>query len=702
MSDAPTLPIPEGIAPHAWEAIGAKPEGNAWSIPEYDSTGEIVGHAIRRADGIKTFKPGEHRGLTLAWPLNAYAGTTAADPLLIVEGATCTAAGMGLSFDIVGRPSCTGGVDHLRPLVKGLHVCIVAENDQKPSNNGTPGHWPGRDGAERVAAALAAECGSVRIAYPPKKYKDLRAWIIGGATRADVEKAIKSTEPVTIAPDAPQARDTYRPFPIHLLPEPLRSFVPEAARAIGCDPACVALPALAGCAGAIGNTRRVKIKGMGWTEPAVVWCVAIASSGTQKSPGQEAAVVSLQEKQLAALDAHDEDMLAFKAQEADYDAAMRDWKNTGRQKNEPQPERPAPPVCSRTLVSDVTIEGLAPHLADSPRGLLLERDELNGWLQSFDQYKGGKGGDVNHWLTMHRAGLLLVDRKTGDRKTIRAPRAAISITGTIQPATLTRVLTPEFFANGLAARLLLAMPPKRRRQWTDAELSDAKRAALAHTYDNLLALDFAPTDGPTTGKREPVYLELSPEARAAFIAFFTSHNDEAYDLPDDLAAAFSKLEAYAPRFALIVHCIRCASGDRSIVSPITIDLASMEAGIGLVHWFANEARRVYAMLGESDDKREDRALLDRIRGWGRDVSASELTKRDRRYQGDSAGADLALRRLVKRGWGTWVGNDGGRWTQRFRPTPVPESPSNSSESGGIDDVDTGDAPENAGDGWGEA
>ena len=62
---------------------------------------------------------------------------------------------------------------------------------------------------------------------------------------------------------------------------------------------------------------------------------------------------------------------------------------------------------------------------ETPRGLLVARDELAGWLGSFNQYKQGQGGDVAHWLEMHRAGALLVDRKSGDKTTIHVARAAV-------------------------------------------------------------------------------------------------------------------------------------------------------------------------------------------------------------------------------------------------------------------------------------
>ncbi len=101
------------------------------------------------------------------------------------------------------------------------------------------------------------------------------------AIRAEVEALADAAEPVTLeAPDKPLA---WRPFPVDALSEPLRSFVREAAKAIGCDPSFIALPLLAALAAAIGGARCVQLKS-GWAEPAILWCAIIGESGTLKTP----------------------------------------------------------------------------------------------------------------------------------------------------------------------------------------------------------------------------------------------------------------------------------------------------------------------------------------------------------------------------------------------------------------------------------
>jgi hypothetical protein len=238
-------------------------------------------------------------------------------------------------------------------------------------------------------------------------------------------------------------------FPVEALPEPARGYVDAASRAIGCDASYVALPLLAALAAAIGNSRTIRLK-RGWSEPAVLWTVIVGESGTLKSPAQDAPLKPIRKRQDEAMRKHLLALEDYKQAKAVFEMRMTQWKRA--KAGDSPPEAPVPPVCERFWVSDTTVEALAARLAFAPRGLLLSRDELAGWIQGFGQYKGGKGADSAHFLTMHGARNLLVDRKTGDMTTIYVPRAALCITGGIQPGILRLALAQEHFQSGLLER----------------------------------------------------------------------------------------------------------------------------------------------------------------------------------------------------------------------------------------------------------
>src|SRR5262249_17422787 len=137
-------------------------------------------------------------------------------------------------------------------------------------------------------------------------------------------------------------------------------------------------------------------------------------------------------------------------------------------KNPDGAEEPARPPAFVT--TNCTIEALARLLRDTPKGLLVARDELDGWFRSFTRYQKGGGSDRPDWQQLYQAGVLLNARGSQDER-LAVRGAAASVTGTIQPNTLAAALDQDAREAGLGARLLLAMPPARRRVWTEADVS---------------------------------------------------------------------------------------------------------------------------------------------------------------------------------------------------------------------------------------
>src|SRR5262249_23795604 len=191
-----------------------------------------------------------------------------------------------------------------------------------------------------------------------------------------------------------------RPFPVDALPEPIRGFVDAGARAIGCDPSYLALPLLTAIAAAIGNTRRLELK-RGWSVPPILWTVVVGESGTGKTPPFKLAMRSVRERQRKALERHAEAVKQHEADLARWEKDMAAWKRDNKAGADP-PTKPEQPQAERFVVSDTTVEALAPILLTNPRGLLLARDELAGWIGSFDRYagKGRASADAANWLSM--------------------------------------------------------------------------------------------------------------------------------------------------------------------------------------------------------------------------------------------------------------------------------------------------------------
>lgn len=174
-----------GVPEEALRAVGVGfcPESAddraCWLFPERDGAGRVVGLNRRYLDGSKRQVFRSERGL-------AYdpAGWDRGGPVFVVEGGSDTAALYAAGLSGVGRPSNSGGLAHLvelfRSLAPGRTVCVVGENDQRPGKGGKV-LWPGKDGAEAVAAGLARALPhlTVAVAFPPAGIKDFREWFCG-------------------------------------------------------------------------------------------------------------------------------------------------------------------------------------------------------------------------------------------------------------------------------------------------------------------------------------------------------------------------------------------------------------------------------------------------------------------------------------------------------------------------------------------
>jgi hypothetical protein len=545
-------------------------------------------------------------------------------------------------------------------------------------------------GREPKLEALRQKLERLADQAPPLQPKVSQAAAASSTTSSTTSSSTSSSTSTKSAPV-----EAYRPFPVDALPEPLCSFVREAAQAIGCDEAYLGLPALTAAGAAIGTTRRLELKA-GYAAPPILWSVIVGESGTAKTPALNAVLDPVREHEGRLREEHRLELEEYEVGLEVYEKARAAWRSSKASDVDP-PRRPAEPAGRRALVVDSTVEALAVVMADNGRGLLLARDELAGWLGSFDRYAGkaGGGSDEAFYLSAYGGIRHDVDRRTGGRRTIHVRQAALSITGGIQPAVLRRALGAERRESGLLARLLLAAPPARPQKWTEAEVSIFTRQAYADLLARLYALQ---PDLDAEGREAARLVRLSPEARRLWIEFHDLHADELAEHVGDLAAAWSKLRDTAARLALILHETRIVVGEK--VDEYEVDADSMRQAIVLVEWLKYETRRVYQILGESEVDRAARQADEKLVSWlrrrGGSATAREVVT-GCRWIPTSDDAKAALDRLAAAGAGRWedrpAGERGGKPTRAFtlEAAPLSAIPRETREIRGTADADTADA-----------
>jgi len=484
-----------------------------------------------------------------------------------------------------------------------------------------------------------------------------RDWqVAGGEDVDDGAGAGAAVEHVRVdASDRELAGFEQLPFPIDALPEPIRRFVISGAKAVGCDRTYLALPMLSALAAAIGNSRQLRLKS-GWCVPSIVWSAIVGASGTAKTHALKLVMEPFLARQHKAHRRHAAALRQYAVDLADYRNACVRWQRNGKGEG-PAPVKPERPRAERSIVGDTTVEALASLLVENPRGLLLASDELGTWMSQFECHTGRQANaQAAHWLAMHDAEGLCIDRKTRRPQNILVQRAAVSVGGSVQPARLQRAM-----ASGLAARLLVSWPQQHSKRWSEASPNHGAQAEVARLIDRLYELRPARGDD---GSPRPLTVGLTVGAKTAWKAYYDDQAREQARLMGDLRAAFCKLEEYAARLALVVHCVRHAAGDDQLRDPNTVDAASMQAGIRLADWFKAEARRVYKLLCTCELDRDHHSLINWIRCKGGWVTVRDVQQGHRRYK-TAVEAEAALEELVRSGRGHWEESPGGR---RGHPT----------------------------------
>ena len=378
------------------------------------------------------------------------------------------------------------------------------------------------------------------------------------------------------------------PFPVRALPKTVERLVAEAAAAIGCPPDGIGLAALTTLGSAIGNSRVIQLK-KGWTESAAIYAALIADSGEKKTATIAVATDPAHKLQNRLNKEHEKKMDEHATEMRQHAVDVKEAGKNGH----PAPPEPRKPVAERNHVNDTTVEALTVILKENPRGLLLERDELVGWVKAMDQYKsGGKGAERQFWLSVWSNRPVSVDRK-GQPEPLAVLRPFVPVIGSIQPDVL-----PELAENredGMLERFLFAYPDPINSMWTEDEVSDVALASYRELYEKLRNLSMSADD---LGDPVEVTVAFSPEAKQVFIDQYNGHRSEMGmpGFPKNLRSPWAKLEGYFARLILIVACCRIVEdGD-----PERVEVGDVLRAVSLIDYFKGQARRVFGTLRGSD------------------------------------------------------------------------------------------------------
>ncbi len=411
------------------------------------------------------------------------------------------------------------------------------------------------------------------------------------------------------------------PFPLDVLPLPSRDLAEAVAKSIGCRIDFPAMATLAVGSGLIGRTASLLIK-PGYFESALLYLALVGSPSSGKSPALGAAMAPIWA--IAAL----LDEIGRAAIETWNDA---DTKTRGRK-----------PALTRIVSTDPTVEALGPILSQNPRGMILVKDEMSQWVTSMDQYKGGKGGDRQFYLSAWKGEPVYIDRAKNLGEPIVVPHPFLTVVGGLTPDMLTAFSESKGRDDGFLARDLFCFPDRKIRPYSGDGVPDD----VAKQWDRLCQSLWARCMRELNGRMVPHVLKKSPAAEIAWADWVNAHRAEqdADDFLEAMEGPWGKLEAYAGRLSLVLHLMYLASDPDRKPSEDPPELARriIDDAAKLIVYFKSHAARVYAALGGKVVTGGDdvRALVRWIlRGDRAEFSTRDIGNNFHRFRDDPA--DLA-------------------------------------------------------------
>jgi putative DNA primase/helicase len=445
--------------------------------------------------------------------------------------------------------------------------------------------------------------------------------------------------------DPTPIEDTLLPVPafsMDLLAPVLRQYIENVVYRKQCPSEYVAIPALIMAASLIGKGCHIKpLQKDDWRVVPNLWGGVIGDPGTMKTPACDDALMPLKSIERNAYKIYEEQMAEYQEKARDYlaqkkyldaeDKKARKQRDTATleslsaQYKELEKTKPKKPKLQRYKVGDVTVEKLQDMLAHNPRGLLVFRDELMGFLGSLDK-KGQEVAREFYLESWNGTTDYPVDRVM--RGEVMAKEVCLSIAGTTQPEKIALYLQKNLHTlanDGFLQRFQLLVYPDPKSwilidQYPDSQAKKMYQAVCK----KLIMMDFiahgAIKDEPFyEGQEVTPHYRFSATAQPFFNDWIQKLQTKIEHEPENiLKEHLSKYRSLMPSLALIDHLI---SITEKMISANTHDsgdvpLDSAQRAAALCEYLEAHARRIYGIvLQESCKKSRKLSSTDALLVW---------------------------------------------------------------------------------------
>jgi Protein of unknown function (DUF3987) len=354
----------------------------------------------------------------------------------------------------------------------------------------------------------------------------------------------------------------------------------------------------------IGRKRGLRLRqGTSWIEFPNLWGMVVGRPAMMKSPAMKAVLGPLEvlatraiDEYNAALKQYESELESWKIRsKACEEVYKNDYKNSLKKETQSQKpvkrhieEMPTEPKKRRYKTQDATTQKLGEILLDNPQGLLLYRDELAGWLISFE--KNGREGDRQFFLESW-SGNQAFDVDRIERGSLHIPALCLSIFGSIQPGPLGQYINSALQGgtgdDGFIQRFQIMVWPNTKDHWELIQgipISELE-TPVNQIFNCLDRLTFDPIGAP-------VILSFTNEAQALFDKWQGSYEKRlrAGDLPPHMEAHLTKYKKLLPSLCLILEHVQEAANGKH---PSAVSVHTLESAIGWLAYFESHAHRIY-------------------------------------------------------------------------------------------------------------
>jgi putative DNA primase/helicase len=249
------------------------------------------------------------------------------------------------------------------------------------------------------------------------------------------------------------------------------------------------------------------------------------------------------------------------------------------------------PKRRRYITSDSTVEALGELLSSNPKGILVYRDELTGWLKDLER-EGRESARAFYLEAWNGSGGFTYDRI--GRGTIDIEAACVSILGGIQPGKLSEYMQAAIHGgsgdDGLIQRFQLMVWPDMPPEYRDIDrFPDAKARRQAQAvFESLDAID-PEALGASSDDASIPFLRFDEAASERFRDWRKSLEERVRQGDEHPAfeSAIAKHRSLVPSLALLFHLVDSPEGGAVTEHALLMALAWCE-------YLEEHARRLYA------------------------------------------------------------------------------------------------------------